>query len=708
MSRDVMSIVEEFLHSDDERVRRNAVAALAALGRQEEEGGLAEHGIEGLVQNALGGPDAEVRRWATHEILELPAQAHAGAVRQLHRALDRPSERARAYALLGLLYSRGTAIDLGRHPWSSRVRIAREAAPVLDPTRAGTFRSDLAAPAMLGGAMGLVLILMLLAKVLRHQVENLDASLILVLLFALAAAPVLAVVSSRRMNPVGLQPDRALALHTELLAALRGTTISAVLLIAAMMLLMPELPTRGRGWMEVAVAVLLVWLLPSIVRFGTLAATGIRLPRGASAADRVPFVAQQKPPARRSGAASEKWFLSQRLLPAMVGAAAGIAFFTLLVPWLEVLLNQQLWQGEAVLRTLWLALLPSCLGLGWAFAELDGRGPTLRRPFLGTGAAPATLLLLAPLAVAVGLLLWQAGAVPEAGIRIVQVPLKANEPHVERSASLPFGLRVRSAPPAELQPAQQLGLHAVVSDPSAALPTVDLVLEVVDESTGASLPSLGRRAEFGSMVDPGTYTVRARVQEPAAAVAADRVLPLLAARLSRSTAQVDSFRLTVEFLSDTVLLENRLHLSDEIERIRWSGPEMVDSAVASVGAAELRMPRAVVTEHRFRLCLLTVEHHPEQAGKVLSACRSAVDADSTHLAYRRASGTAHALAGERDEAIRDLEAFLRLPRSPGVDSLFRRWVDTLRTRSLTVEEVRAARPPEPGYDTTSFIRVPSL
>src|SRR3712207_3033598 len=99
MSRDPLSIVDEFLRYPDPQMRKNAVTALALVE--------SEKAIRRLVEIALSDSEPQVRKRAEDEILRLDGQQAEWAVEALGAAMKDSERRLLAYAALGRLRSRG-------------------------------------------------------------------------------------------------------------------------------------------------------------------------------------------------------------------------------------------------------------------------------------------------------------------------------------------------------------------------------------------------------------------------------------------------------------------------------------------------------------------------------------------------------------------------------------------------------------------------
>jgi hypothetical protein len=681
LSQDVLALVQNSLRESRSHVRRNAIVALGAIANQEADRALAERGINELVRIAVASEEASVQRWAVEEILGLPEHVRDRVAGRVYPALERPEERARAYSLLGLLQNRRTRIELRRLPWRTRARIAREAAPLLDPARSGAYRFDLAVPAVLGTVVGVAMLVGFLAGVPGFEAGNVDGSLIVVLLLSLAAAPILAVLASRWMNPIGLQPDRPLAVSTEVLGAVRGAWLPAFLLIVILVTL--RLPGQTVEWAAVAVAWVLIAVQPAAVRLGTLVGAGLRLPVAGR------FVGS----------------FVDRLLPAATGSAAGAVFLTLAVVVPYLLAGWQPTQGMTLPAGLWLALLPGCLGLGWAFARLDARSPALRRPLLGAGAIPATLLLLTLVAIPAAILLGP-GSPTIAAVDDRAIRAQADTTIAWSVDAVPFVRTIELRP----GPGRRVGVYAAA--PHSDVYPEDLVVEIFEAHTGSLLGSADDPPEAQTVLGTGTFGVRVLKfsQYVSAAggpvLAPSIVLPLLVSRLLPGRSQVlvagsgddgnelralEPFQLVVELSADTARMLGRRQVADVIEMVRLGidGPEVVDSAIVAVQAAERRWPGVVLPAQYSRLCLHSVSLHPERARDVSFACDAALAADGSNPSYRLGRGIVEGLIGDADRAIQDVEAYLDSPgRGEAAVRLYREWIDILRTRRLTADDVR--------------------
>src|SRR5262244_2715175 len=105
MERNPLPIIKDFLaNSNDRQVRKNAVAALAAIETE-------EAAVE-LVRTAAKDEDADTRRFAEEEILQLPADSLRGAARELERELLDRATAEPAYALLGRIRAHGVPVSL--------------------------------------------------------------------------------------------------------------------------------------------------------------------------------------------------------------------------------------------------------------------------------------------------------------------------------------------------------------------------------------------------------------------------------------------------------------------------------------------------------------------------------------------------------------------------------------------------------------------
>jgi hypothetical protein len=200
MARDPVSIVDEFLLSIDQRVRQNALAALAAIG--------SEASLRKLADTAIDG-DYAPRYDALSQILYGAPPVAEKVAPMVEAALRDPVRRIGAYTVLGGLRKIGVAVQTPRLPWRTRWDLARSlrfSAGQLgvEHYRTRTLFNTIAA-CVLGVAM------MELCLLVNRM--YLDGNNVLqVLLPACAAAAILAVTTASQFVPVTLTPDRSMAL----------------------------------------------------------------------------------------------------------------------------------------------------------------------------------------------------------------------------------------------------------------------------------------------------------------------------------------------------------------------------------------------------------------------------------------------------------------------------------------------------------------
>src|SRR5215469_13061572 len=117
MERNPLPIIKEFLaNNNDRQVRKNAVAALAAIETEEST-------IE-LVRTATQDDDSETRCFAEEQILQLPEDPLRGAARELQREFADPATAAGAYALLGRIRAHGVPVGLPSLSFKRRFKLA--------------------------------------------------------------------------------------------------------------------------------------------------------------------------------------------------------------------------------------------------------------------------------------------------------------------------------------------------------------------------------------------------------------------------------------------------------------------------------------------------------------------------------------------------------------------------------------------------------
>lgn len=351
--RDPLTIVREYLSSQEPRVRGNACAALAAIGSRES--------LTELRDLALADPAPDVRARAAKEIEQLDPAPRALCIELILDAMGKPDRQRAASELLTRLRAAGAPVRLPPWPLARRLRLALRGRPEMPWRWASFLRAWLAAA--LGSFVGAVVLLVGLESqgLATRKVQS------LLLLAALAAASLLGMAAVQFSRPLRTYLDARLGSLVEIAAVSLGTLLPVLVLTLLYLFfwLRQSEASLGKAGALLLVGVLLAAMFVAAIRGGTLI--------GAAAV-----------PARR-------W---RGLAQTAVGAALGAVLLTGLFQGLIHLPRIRSDLPAAEFTTgWWLLLLPAAFGIAAAIARLDDGPPDSGRA-LRVAAAAASLLLI--------------------------------------------------------------------------------------------------------------------------------------------------------------------------------------------------------------------------------------------------------------------------------------------------------------------------
>ena len=203
--RYLVSIVEEFLTSVDQRVRQNALSALAAIGT--------DASLRKLTDAAIDG-EYTTRADAINQILYGTPNIASRIAPMVVEAVRDPKRESGAYLLLASLGKAGVSVDLPPLPWRTRWRLGRGLRHEMGRLGLGLSRTRTLFSALAGCGIGVIAVeLCLLVNQLYLDGNN----VLLVLAAAAADTTLIALATVREFVPVALSPDRRITILSHLL-----------------------------------------------------------------------------------------------------------------------------------------------------------------------------------------------------------------------------------------------------------------------------------------------------------------------------------------------------------------------------------------------------------------------------------------------------------------------------------------------------------
>ena len=342
MNRSSLAVINEFLRAGGES-RKNAVTALAALNTDES--------LRQLVEVATTDADPDVRKQAEREITGLDLSSDGRVVACLQAALNDRKKRQAAYALLGRLRNQGALIPTKRLPFLTSLRLAASVGSYLAPRRDFLFRTRGVKPAVVGGAIGFVVLVMLMLMVLGlTDMGSLSQIFFLCAAFWVSSGLTL----SQREPGMTFQYKRWAAVVVELIWAVVGGAAAALIFVGFVGL-------YQSGWLSMLIPLKLMGkmaILGGVARFGTLVSFGV-------------FNRSQM----------------DRYAQGIVAVACGLVFITAVPLSLGLV-------GDRYSQINWLVLFPTAFAVAWTLASID-LSPYPRRPLFPKAlaiAASATVL----------------------------------------------------------------------------------------------------------------------------------------------------------------------------------------------------------------------------------------------------------------------------------------------------------------------------
>jgi hypothetical protein len=207
MSRNLLSVVEEYLRSPEVQHRKNAVTAFAILAD--------EKATAKLIDTALMDAEPGVRQRAEQEILSFGPTEQDRVVKTVKVGLEDPRKRQAAFLLLGRLRSNGWKMSLSRWSLLIWLRLTWRLNLQLYPVRNWRFRTRAWKYGLLGAAAAAVIMgpIFLRSWKLDDYRGFIGYGLGLAFL-----SPVIAVFATQRTTPIGLYADALLGFFAEILA----------------------------------------------------------------------------------------------------------------------------------------------------------------------------------------------------------------------------------------------------------------------------------------------------------------------------------------------------------------------------------------------------------------------------------------------------------------------------------------------------------
>jgi hypothetical protein len=357
MTSNVLPIAEEFLRSSEPQRRKNALTALSIIGDKES--------VKLIAETALNDENKEVRQRARTEIATLYEKASDDVASVFAEALTGKDQKKqeRAYEVLGILKSMGTAIPNARLRLRDKLRLAAMMYSHLYSQKKWSFQLRAWKPALLGSAVGGgTFILGLLIRQNRSLMIDWP-NYILLFLVAVLGGAVLGLSATQRTTPIYTHINRFEATLVEVLVSSLTGLVGAVcfnILISTIIRIPAVEYINDRGL--ILIIFLGIILLIGAVRAGTILAFGIYHGSGAN-----------------------------QLAQTVAGASAGF--------WIALgfILTVENIGGEFSSRERWLLVMtafPLLWGCAYAFATIDREAPPIKRRLTVAGRALRPLLTL--------------------------------------------------------------------------------------------------------------------------------------------------------------------------------------------------------------------------------------------------------------------------------------------------------------------------
>lgn len=328
MARNPLPIVKEFLASKELQVRKNAVAAMAAIETDEAT-------IE-LVRTALKDPDPQTRQFAEQELLQLSPDSLQAAVTELEHELSDKATAAPAYALLGRIRGHGVPMALPALPWGNRLKLASSLVRQLYPSRNLAFRFRAMTKPFLVMCVAVLTYYLILVGPIQISLD--PSGSVFFAVSAVFVGSVLTFLSTQRITPIGLQTDLKAGVLAQS-AAIAFYSLAVMLALVGLIFL------ADREYLNALAVVAMLVLVPAacvLVRLVTIGAIAVT---------------------------SGGWL--NRYGPIIAGGCAGCVLLTVGV------LNRWLY-ANPVIGGVWAILVPSFFGPAAGFAVIDQSGPTRR------------------------------------------------------------------------------------------------------------------------------------------------------------------------------------------------------------------------------------------------------------------------------------------------------------------------------------------
>jgi hypothetical protein len=637
MTRDPVMVVREYVRSSDKQLRQNAVTALAAIGSADS--------LALLVETALIGDDV-VRGRAELELLKLQGDSAQAAYSGVLEALADPMRRQAAYRLLGKI-SQNCDLQFPRQRLLPRLRLVASSGPLREP---GTDRSDrwrAVVPAIAGGLLGFFAWAGYLKWAFRTQ-NGLESVLASLALGVVIVGPLLAIVASRRAEPINLHADQHAAGLLEVIRA----GLSLVYPVPLGLLLAALLATTGGGWAGLSF-VLGAWaglvLFMAAIRAGSLCGY-----------EAVTLNVN-----------------SNRAIQVLTAVLAGAATITIWVACWTLLTGN----SEAALlgQEAWLVLIPAAVSVAIVYARIDTATPP-RRPLLGRAATP--VLAVIGLGVLVPFLLAGVNAPKRSAVDTAAGA---------KPDTLPLAWSPDSAPAERRFIVSDTGFVQARA-PDSVTAGMDLILSLKD-SAGKEIGRADDPPELLRSMAPGTYTLSLEeyresvygqeVSDPIFLSLAGRVIP--AARDGRGR----DARLQVSVVLVKGSVEGRRLINRGVDLARagriLEALQRYDSAVA-------RDSLRIVTASEWNV-LCWYGSIAKELDKVRQACERAVDLDPTNVYHLDSRGLHRALTGDPTGAIRDFRSFANGAADSQESAQRRRWIEALNRGEdpFTDEELQSLR-----------------
>jgi hypothetical protein len=650
MNRDPVVLVDEFLRSEDPRLRKNAIVALGTIGGQAS--------TERLIEIALRDTDPQVREAAQTELIALLGTGEQALLDIYEKSRHDKQRRNEIYALLGRLRACGARVKAPRDAMRPAFLLFFTAYP----TRGWKFYFR-TLPASMGGALATLLIMQLILGVVARSADlsggvNSDVVTngVIGAILGVIAAQLAALFTTA--YPLHVSTRRGLLV--EILYAVGPPFLS----FGSFVLLYALQSGKGEAGVLWPAAILFVVLIASSRALTILA----------------------------SGTAKSR-FRNVLISTATGTGGTMIVLTTIIAPLARIM-------GARDLSETWAIFLPMCGALSAAFAAIDARVATTVRPVLRV--ILSRLIILAAATVPVILIVSMFTARRAANEQLQRIPIGARLRSVVPShQSVPIdGIPFR----VELQVVHNCGVRIIANDYTDTLRLRRRKGGTIAEGTyGVSSPLTPGTYDLYHGLPASTVTLHSEdaLNFTLGALAhplSGQVVPIHAIvptahgekLLSIDFSAVESLNglmdtdtmMTVDTsgpVTDTAAYNRTSEANARLETgLKSAAAGQIESALADFNEARRIDPNIPITAAQWNGLCWSGSVHRQEKLVVDGACETAVTLDTQNIEYLDSRGLARALTGRNKEAIADLTRFVQGTANLDKRAQREKWIKALR------------------------------